>query len=90
MAVWLVTLLSQILTVRSSHFTRTCKSAETEMCCYWDHRQWFTILKSDFESYLEQELKKSVGFFVFQADDTACEPWVDVQGFFAGRLKMVS
>jgi len=46
--------------------------------------------EADSGSYLEQELEKRVGLFVLQADDTACEAWVDVQGFFAGRLGSVS
>jgi hypothetical protein len=40
--------------------------------------------------YLEQELEKRIGLFVFQPDDAACEARIDVQGFLAGRLGMVS
>ena len=49
----------------------------------------FGYVEADSGSYLEQELEKRVGLFVLQADDTACEAWVDVQGFFAGRLERV-
>ena len=47
-------------------------------------------LEVDSGSYLEQELEKRVGLLVFQANDAACEAWVDVQGFLAGRLGRVS
>lgn len=50
----------------------------------------FGYLLADSGSYLEQELEKRIGLFVFQADDAACEAWVYVQGFFAGRLGSVS
>ena len=45
--------------------------------------------EADSGSYLEQELEKRIGLFVFQADDAACEAWVDVQRFFAGCLERI-
>jgi hypothetical protein len=37
-----------------------------------------TYFGPDSGSYLEQELEKRIGLFVFQADDAAGEAWVDV------------
>jgi hypothetical protein len=41
-------------------------------------------------AYLEQELEKRIGLFVFQAYDAACKAWIDVQSFLAGCLTSIS
>jgi hypothetical protein len=58
------------------------------MC--WRHSSAFAILAHILRAYLEQELEKRIGLFVFQAYNAACEAWVDVQSFLTGRLASIS